>query len=201
MHGLDWYDYGARMYDAAIPILMTLDPSLEKYYSISPYIYCMNNPIKYIDPTGCDTVPANEIWDYEIINFRSNGIGIHEDNFIPVSIDGMVKYHLHRIISGENEGNYMAIEQLGVDKETNAEIYEYRYVVGKDRIEDFKNGETKASGFQYKLVRYAIDNGADGRKSNSKNMINGYWRILSDPMNWLPNPLDPANFIPKSLIK
>jgi uncharacterized protein YdcH (DUF465 family) len=29
-----------------------MDPAAEIYYSISPYAYCYNNPLKYIDPTG-----------------------------------------------------------------------------------------------------------------------------------------------------
>ena len=29
-----------------------VDPLCEKYYSMSPYAYCANNPIRYIDPTG-----------------------------------------------------------------------------------------------------------------------------------------------------
>jgi hypothetical protein len=31
---------------------MSIDPQCEKYYWISPYAYCANNPIKYVDPTG-----------------------------------------------------------------------------------------------------------------------------------------------------
>ena len=44
MHGLDTYDYGARQY---VPILGRwdrMDPLCEKYYSVSPYAYCHNNP-------------------------------------------------------------------------------------------------------------------------------------------------------------
>jgi hypothetical protein len=29
-----------------------MDPLAEKYYSISPYAYCLNNPVCYTDPTG-----------------------------------------------------------------------------------------------------------------------------------------------------
>lgn len=52
--GLNWYDYGAREYDAALGVFTTLDPSSEKYYSTSPYAYCGGNPINRIDPTGAD---------------------------------------------------------------------------------------------------------------------------------------------------
>lgn len=32
----------------------TMDPLAEKYYSVSPYAWCGNNPVKYIDPDGRD---------------------------------------------------------------------------------------------------------------------------------------------------
>lgn len=31
---------------------LSIDPKAEKYYSISPYAYCLNNPIIFVDPTG-----------------------------------------------------------------------------------------------------------------------------------------------------
>ena len=52
--GLNWYDYGARQYDAALGIFTTVDPSSERYYSTSPYVYCGGDPINRIDPTGAD---------------------------------------------------------------------------------------------------------------------------------------------------
>ncbi|WP_321436024.1 DUF6443 domain-containing protein [uncultured Bacteroides sp.] len=61
MHGLDLYDYGARHYDAAIGRWGVMDPLTEKHYNISSYVYCLNNPITYIDPLGLDTIPSNAL--------------------------------------------------------------------------------------------------------------------------------------------
>ena len=52
LHGYDSYDFDARMYYPALCRFMTMDPLCEKYYSISPYAYCNNNPVKYVDPDG-----------------------------------------------------------------------------------------------------------------------------------------------------
>lgn len=54
IHGVDWYDYEARMYDGALGRFTTVDPLTEKYYSTNLYAYCKNNPINRIDPDGKD---------------------------------------------------------------------------------------------------------------------------------------------------
>ena len=59
--GLNWYDYGARHYDAALGRFTTVDPSAENYYSTSPFTYCLNNPLNYIDPLGTDTVDVKDV--------------------------------------------------------------------------------------------------------------------------------------------
>ena len=54
MFGLNQSDFEARYYSGIIPTFTTPDPLAEKYYSISPYAYCLNNPINMIDPDGRD---------------------------------------------------------------------------------------------------------------------------------------------------
>jgi RHS repeat-associated protein len=53
------YYYGARYYNPRASIWYGVDPLAEKYPSWSPYAYCGNNPINYIDPDGNFRLPAN----------------------------------------------------------------------------------------------------------------------------------------------
>ena len=58
MHGLNTYDYGARQYNPVTARWDRMDPLCEKYYNISPYTYCVNNPVKLVDPKGEEPTDA-----------------------------------------------------------------------------------------------------------------------------------------------
>ena len=59
MHGRNAYDYGARFYDPLLPTWDRMDPLCEKYYHISPYAYCANDPVNFIDNDGRKVLPAS----------------------------------------------------------------------------------------------------------------------------------------------
>ena len=58
VHGLRLYDYGARMYDQILGCWTSVDPMAEKYYHISPYVFCFDNPVRMVDRDGKDP------WDF-----------------------------------------------------------------------------------------------------------------------------------------
>jgi RHS repeat-associated protein len=84
---LDWYDFGARNYDADLGRWMNLDPLSEKYFDSSPYHYAANNPIFYVDPDGkqidvSDILKKNKKGEYvnkdlakAFLNFAKTDLG------------------------------------------------------------------------------------------------------------------------------
>ena len=50
MHGMNLYDSDGRYYDPATGRFTTMDLLSEKYYDWSPYVYCLNNLLRIIDP-------------------------------------------------------------------------------------------------------------------------------------------------------
>ena len=73
-HGVDWYDYGARHMTPDAGRFTTIDPMAEKYYNISPYAYCANNPINAIDVHG-DSTAVLSISSQHIALLIQNGSG------------------------------------------------------------------------------------------------------------------------------
>ena len=80
MHGLDLYDFHARPYDARLGQFTMIDPCAEKYYYVSPYVYCLDNTIRYVDLDGKDIYIYFTGTDGKTYTYRFNG---NKDENIP----------------------------------------------------------------------------------------------------------------------
>ncbi|EGJ99559.1 hypothetical protein HMPREF9455_04055 [Dysgonomonas gadei ATCC BAA-286] len=90
-NGLNWYDYSARYLAFDFPVMPMVDPMSEKYYSISPYAYVANNPIRYIDLRGDSISVAEEYRELFYIGLAS-AFGRYAKNF-SYTESGMLVYN------------------------------------------------------------------------------------------------------------
>jgi RHS repeat-associated protein len=56
------YYYGSRYLDPETAVWYGVDPLAMKYPDMSGYVYCMGNPIKYIDPDGRQVIGVHGTW-------------------------------------------------------------------------------------------------------------------------------------------
>ena len=119
MHGLNTYDYGARQHDPILARWDRIDPLCEKYYSTSPYAYCANNPVKFIDPDG-RKIDTSQMSDEELNSYNQ-------------FINGICSYEMMQTVY-EALQNSDATFQVSFDKRTGStgDFVDGQFVVGAD---------------------------------------------------------------------
>ena len=118
---MQWYDYGARMYDAALGRWSVVDPLAEEYISWSPYQYVMNDPINLFDINGASTY----------IDENGNVIAVYDDENESV-------YQMNNDDLPDNYATYEGEGELYQDEEGNLLVREKTRLSGGEKI-----GETE----------------------------------------------------------
>ena len=120
------YDYSARLYDPILCRFMQPDPLAEKYYSISPYVYCLNNPIKYIDPYGEEPTGKEAAYIADHVYGKTDDL-----------IGGWKLYYMNSISNGLQYGIYQREMKNG----------EIEYVLAFAGTNDLKDVQQDISQF------------------------------------------------------
>ena len=107
------------MYDAALGRWHAVDPMSEKYYSWSPYTYCMGNPINHIDPDGNTVV----IWynndaGKKVSYSYSGGDITHPNSFV----QSVITAYQYNKANGLKAGNGGGASTVAIVENTNIKV-------------------------------------------------------------------------------
>jgi RHS repeat-associated protein len=126
--GLNWYDYGARHYDATLGRFMTQDRFAEKYSALSPYQYGANNPVCNVDVNGDSLTIVGKMNDLNAVVATFNvGLG----GFYATSVDNNGKMSMTQVqgkninkISSHQKAYYNLLDKIinGADGMTSINV-------------------------------------------------------------------------------
>ncbi len=104
--------FGARYMDHELMTMwLSIDPLSDKYPNISPYAYCMWNPVKLIDPDGRDTIRIN-LNEGSFEQTRADGnhsVQFYKDGKLAGSVEIEKKFVLSLF---QNPRNYLTLRMV-----------------------------------------------------------------------------------------
>lgn len=133
--GPTYLDYGARLYNPITNRWLSVDPLADKYCPISPYAYCANNPILFVDING-KSISVAQQYREQFIRDLANVFGQNVSLF---SFDDSGKLEFNgktNDLSREQRGVYRGMkEMMKSDIDYNV-AYESSYTTSEGKVFD-----------------------------------------------------------------
>ena len=176
-NGLDWYDYGARMYDAVLGRWHAVDPMSEKYYSWSPYTYCKNNSVLRIDLDGKDDYVisrSGRLFNKTPIGMRgkssTDNLYLSSDRSIAVTVNQGLLGEMYSMQAKEWEDNQVK-KSYGSTQDLEAAATVFKFAADHTTVE-WKLDVYDDNGAKTAIVAtdqnpYGVDNGANAQSKLS----------------------------------
>ncbi len=124
--------FGSRYYSSDLSIWLSVDPMSDKYPSLSPYVYCANNPIKLVDPNGEEVVVSG------------NGSGD-----VVIQINNMTSKHFNVQLDENGKMSYSGRARTKTDKFVKMAIDRKDMTINISAENEKKTFTSKTDGKEY----------------------------------------------------
>ena len=173
--------FGSRYYSSDLSVWLSVDPQASKYPSLSPYVYCANNPVRVVDPDG-EEIVITETTDKngnKVINIHFTAALVNKSSrFISSEKMELYKSSIETSLKNHYGGSYddgttvnVSVDLQIYDKDDLSYCLTDRHnIFIKDHCSDYtKAGMAEEGGRDMELSLAVCDNINDQRVSNMSN--------------------------------
>ena len=171
--------FGSRYYSSDLSIWLSVDPMSDKYPSLSPYVYCADNPVKLVDPAGEEIYEFDENGKF----LRVSGAQGSPDQIAIIRADGKImmsqEYNHGTIrlgLSGsvnQENGTPVDVQSLKINDDALA-LECFKFVADNSSVEWSLTRTTNSSGGQRSNF---LSNSQEAEHENSLKLITGNARL------------------------
>ena len=169
--------FGARYYDADISIWLSVDPLANKYPSLSPYVYCANNPIQLIDPDGRKIVIAGseaEATTQQLENTTSKKFNLIRNSDNTISYEGKARTKNDRFLKKTIDNKNITVN----------------IIAEKAKKNNGKNTFTANDGIDYLYGNGNTGGAYGGNEINADGHVNTYQYVAPEVLDAQDNLVD-----------